>query len=370
MKAVVESKALKAALARVKLVQTAKFGDWSKAVKIEASEGRLALTATNIDTTVTVEIDADALDAEGAAIVQLPVLAAVLPAAGLVSLTGPESGELTVAHRVTHRMEVLDEEEWPKMPVVEVTGQVELTRRMLELVVEAASTDQTRPGLTAVVIRGRNVVATDSYRMHLVQMDEPVDRDVMVPATVVRHLLKAKGVDQFVWQLDEAERRAVGAAEPTKWAINVVVEFDSQFGHERWVTRCIDASVPDFTKISDDLWTAPVLVEMQRPAFDEALRDVSVLALKEKTVPVRIVHDSGGVKLSCILSSQKTQSEATVPGTAPAEVVAFNPRWLMALLASTDATELRGTDQKHPAAVVDELEGRRALRALMPVRVA
>lgn len=132
-------------------------------------------------------------------------------------------------------------DDYPIMPKIQ-SGKTwsvpsNLFKKALSQVVIAASSDETRPILTAIYLHTHNgelyVVATDSYRLaekKVCQLDQEVS--LLIPASAVQDLLR------IMSENDE----------------NVVVSHDDQqvlftSGDIELVTRLIDGSYPDYRKL-------------------------------------------------------------------------------------------------------------------------
>lgn len=189
----------------------------SNNVLLSADDGRLSLTTTDLD--VYLETDVDAAEVAGSfeVAVNLKTLAALVRwASDPIRLEPADDGALRVCFGATE-VELRGERdlEWPRTPTV-VGHVLELTRDdadVIRRVATFASEDDARPVLTGVLLAGRSVVATDSYRLAVGDLSEVVPGDpALLPARVVRYLpsrlLASERIEfligkrHFAWTID------------------------------------------------------------------------------------------------------------------------------------------------------------------------
>jgi DNA polymerase III subunit beta len=228
----------------------------------------------------------------------------------------------------------------------------------LRQVVPAASTDDSRPILTGVLLvsegGGIRLVATDSYRLSM--------RDL--PGTAVLGegqsvLLPSRALAELTRVLDRADEVALQLGER-----------DAAFsvGSVRLVTRVIEGEFPNYRSLVPS--AHPNRLVMSREGALDALRRVRLLA--RESTPVRLEMHPDGLDLSAVTQDVGQAREAVDARYEGADLtVAFNPDYLLAGLEVTpgDEVELETLDARHPA-LLRAVGNKEFLYLIMPVRVA
>ncbi|HMX67289.1 MAG TPA: DNA polymerase III subunit beta [Microthrixaceae bacterium] len=228
----------------------------------------------------------------------------------------------------------------------------------LRQVVGAASSDESRPILTGVLLAaedgGLRLVSTDSYR--LAYRDLPgtslleQGQQVLVPSRSLQELTRALGQDDDV----------------TLVLSDQMVSFT--VGDLQLSTRLIKGDFPDYRKlIPTDM---PNALTVERQALADAIRRVRLMARENS--PIRLSMGPDGLELRAItqdVGEAVEQLDAKYEGTEL--TVAFNPEYLMDGLEVTPGDEvvLQTRDAQRPAVLrtTDESD---FLYLLMPVRVS
>ena len=337
-------------------------------VTITAHEwGEVALQTTDLETTLTVRFPATVLT-PGTAAVATATLGKASRGKGAATIeteasVGGVTERLVLQTGIRVTLPCFDLAELPLTPDPYFTFAGSLSQSVLEYVVPFVSTDDSRPLLTAVCIRGDQICATDSYRMSVVQLDDPVfqfmeaKKDVLVPGRVLANIVKAK-----------AEKVAIAIDERLEHVRLVVEDRIS----EVWIVRLVDGSFPDWQSLIGDIWKEVTVIGLDRPALDDALTAMLPL-LPDNVTPVRFSAGPQGVRMDVIQVGAGMEMQVDLSGEFDCEkpAIGFNPGYLKSLLASSDGTRLVGrATGTHPLGIVDTVDGQKACRALMPVRIS
>jgi DNA polymerase-3 subunit beta len=240
-----------------------------------------------------------------------------------------------------------------------VTMPVDGLAEALRQVVRAASTEDSRPILTGVLMAaedaGLRLVSTDSYRLAVRDLAGlgvfAADQKVLVPSRALNEL------GRLLSGSGEVDLR-LGTHDATFTAGRVAL-----------TTRLIEGEFPNYRQLIPP--TYPNKLTVGREAFLDAVRRVKLLA-REPTTPVRIALRPDGIQLAVITADWGTATEDVDAKYEGAEMtVAFNPAYLMDGIDAIagDEVVLSTLDALKPATLTPT-EGDDYLYLLMPVRVS
>ena len=247
----------------------------------------------------------------------------------------------------------------PSGPVVSLStaGLAEALRQ----VVRAASSEDTRPVLTGVLMapeaEGMRLVATDSYRLAV--KDLPGAKGVLGEGQKV--LVPSRA-------LSELQRLLGGDADAVELQLG---SHDVRFtiGHVKLTTRLIEGEFPPYRQLIP--FNYPNRLVISREALLDAVRRVRLVA-RDATTPARILLRSGTVQLSVITNDWGQAVEEVDAKYEGAEMtIAFNPQYLAEGVEAIggDEVALETIDALKPATLkpTDKAD---YVYLLMPVRVA
>ena len=264
-------------------------------------------------------------------------------------------------------MPALPVDEYPKMLVGAIDGVSVLDTRLIGDVLSAVSGDDGRPVIASVAVGGGYVVATDSYRLHLV--DGPVlvpdgseagkygdgGPVVLIPRVAAKEIVKAGGTAVMWW----AEREATFEWEDRGLTIT---------------TRLVDGQYPRWPGLVPAPNVGATWQFTDRDAVVEALGVIKAFQVSDNT-PVVVSAGAGGIELT--IGERGVGSEqVTVPGVfvgdggEPPFTVRFNPEYLLDAVKGLegDGFVLETKDHLKPAVMREACELGERLRLIMPVR--
>jgi DNA polymerase III subunit beta len=231
----------------------------------------------------------------------------------------------------------------------------------LRQVVRAASSEDTRPVLTGVLMAaegdGLRLVATDSYRLAV--KDIPSAKGVLSEGQKV--LVPSRA-------LSELQRLLGGEASSVELTLG---SHDVRFtiGQVKLTTRLIEGEFPPYRQLIPVNY--PNRLTIAKEPFADAIRRVRLVA-RDATTPARISLKSGTVQLSVITTDWGQASEevdAKYEGTEM--TIAFNPQYLAEGVEAigSDEVVLETVDALKPA-TLKPTGSNDYVYLLMPVRVA
>ena len=339
-------------------------------VLLDATPGRLALTATDLDLWMVEHVTA-VVDQPGGTTVPAQTLYDIvrkLPDGAEVELATETDGRLLVrAGRSRFHLPSLDREDFPLMPEGELPHKFSLSasdlRRLIEKTRFAISTEETRYYLTGIYFHAAKgdgattlrAVATDGHRLARIETALPKGAaqipGVIVPRKVVtemHRLIEGKD-EEIVLSLSESKIRA---------------EFDGAV----LTSKLIDGTFPDYQRVIPS--GNDKVLEVDAKAFASAIDRVSTVST-EKSRAVKVVLAKGKAVLSASSAENASATEELAVGYESSDLeIGFNARYLIEILGEIDgeSAEFVFADAVSPTIVRDATDPG-ALYVLMPMRV-
>lgn len=338
-------------------------------VQIEAADGRLALTATDLDLAIVEETPA-AIEQAGATTVPAHVLHDIvrkLPEGADVELALEDQRLRLRAGRSRFTLACLPREDFPVMSVGELPHRFTLPAADLKRLVDktrfAISTEETRYYLNGIYfhVTGGDggemlrAVATDGHRLARVEHPAPAGAAGMAGVIVPR-----KTVLEIRKLIDEFDGEIEISLSDTK----IRYGFDSAVV----TSKLIDGTFPDYTRVIPTGNDRRLVVSAAD--FAEAVDRVATIS-SEKSRSVKLSLEAERIVLTVNSPESGTATEevaATYAGE-PMEI-GFNARYLLDILDQIEGgtVELLLNDAASPTVMKDS-EDDSALYVLMPMRV-
>jgi DNA polymerase III subunit beta len=305
-------------------------------VLLTAGEGRVTLTATDLDMGLRTELEAD-VASEGSVLLPGRLLAEV--ARSLADATveiETREAERDVEIRSgssSFHLRVLPAEDFPNLPEAGEAQGLKIPAAALEasieLVARAASRDDMRPVLTGVFVSASGtemtMVATDSYRLAVkrTELETALSGDIEanIPARALRELSRIISSE--------------GVEETTIWLPPNQAIF--QAGSITLTTRLIDGQFPNFRQLLPESYEHDV--RLPRSDFLEVARRVSQLA--QRNAPLRLAFESGELTVAAETPDVGDAKE-TMPAAFDGEAleIGFNPEFLKEGIESVEGDEV------------------------------
>jgi DNA polymerase-3 subunit beta len=333
-------------------------------VRAELSGDRLSLTGHDLELTISVAVDVNG-DSDGTCVLPGKLASDVvraLPGGAVEVEVGADEARIT-AHRSEFTLRVLPVDEFPKLAAPSpdaVTLDSADFAAALRQVVPAASSDDSRPILTGVLLAaeegGLRLVATDSYRLAVRDLPGTSvlaeGQSVLVPSRALQELARVvTGADQLTLRLGERDATF-------------------ELGDVRLSTVLIEGEFPNYRGLIPP--SQPNRLTVGREPLLEALRRVKLLASQATATPVRLGMSSEGLELSAVTQDVGHAHEALDATYQGAELtVAFNPEFLLQGVEVTpgDEVSIETVDALKPA-LLKSADHPEFLYLLMPVRVS
>jgi DNA polymerase III subunit beta len=318
-------------------------------VLIEAEQGKVKITATDLDIGISFTTEA-AIDTEGA--ITVPArkffdIVKALPEESPVSISMKKSNYLTIkSAKAQFRIIGLPKEEFPNLPVFKdqdsVSVEQKVLKEMITLTDFAISRDDTRYVLngTLLVVKEDTIilVATDGRRLATIEKKLAkktlVDRSVIIPTKTVQEIKRMLS--------DEGDVQV-------KFSDNqIMFEFPSSLV----ISRLIEGEYPSYKKVIPEKTGSEVIIG--RDAFLNATRRASIFT----------EQDSMAIKFSIKKKKMVIEKETAYIGKASEEIdadfsgaeeidIGFNPRYLIDVLKNLEEDEIvfEVTDPTKPGVI-------------------
>jgi DNA polymerase-3 subunit beta len=340
-------------------------------VKLEAGEGRLRLTATDMDLEV---VESVAVETAGPGATTVPAhtlydIVRKLPDGAEVTLesAGDAAKLIMRCGRSRFTLPCLPVEDFPVMSDVGLDHQFRLPPHELRGLIDrtrfAISTEETRYYLNGIYLHEARrhgapvlrAVATDGHRLASVEVPLP-EGGAGMPGVI----LPRKTVAEVRKLIDEAADEVVVSLAETK------IRF--AFNDAVLTSKLIDGTFPDYEKVIPTGNDKQLNVDTR--LFADAVDRVSAIS-SEKSRAVKLAVANGTLVLSASspeYGSATEELEVDYAGTALE--IGFNSRYLLDIAQQIEGTSARllMADASSPT-LLREVEDESALYVLMPMRV-
>ena len=312
-------------------------------VLLASDGGRLKLSATNLEITMSCWIDAT-IDEEGAITVPARLLGDfvnTLPNDRITLTVAPRSRQVKVeCARNEAQVGGLDAEDFPPTPVVQDGIEVKLDakglRQAIAQTVFAAATDDSRPVLTGVDTKfegnSLTLAASDGFRLSVYKL--PVDSAVETTEIVV----PSKALAELSRLLAEQEAPVTLRTNAAK--SQVLFRLDNA----EMVAQLIQGTFPNFNQLIPASYTSKAVAEVGE--FLRGTRIASVFARDGSGIVRLVVTPGEGVTPGKIVISARAEEVGDNEGEIDAAVegegvkIAFNGKYLQDVLQALESGQL------------------------------
>lgn len=334
------------------------------------TEGRLRLTATNLETSINIFLPAK-IEKKGDFVVpakDINEFIASLPTGKITLEKDKEKLKITLGKykasfngvTAVDFPQVLSLENLKKP--IKFSFKSKTFIQALKKVCFAAAVDETRPVLTGVRLSfikgGLQLVATDGYRLALkdIKLKNKIDK---VPALII----PARALIELEKTIDFKEEEEINLA-ITQDKNQILISFKNI----EILSRLIEGEFPDFNKIVPEKGSTKIVVDTQE--FSQAIKAASVFARKSANI-VRLQIKDNKLKISVNAPEiGNNEAELDIKQEGEEVKIAFNFRFLQEFLASLekDSFYLELSGALKPA-LFKEQDNASGLHVIMPVRL-
>ncbi len=340
-------------------------------ILIEASDGTLRLTATDLDIEAVDHADAS-IKSDGAVTAPAGTLFDVirkLPAGADIDLSlNPENKQLGIeAGRSNFALPTLPASDFqtlvPDDDATEFQIEAADLRRLIDKTRFAISTEETRYYLNGVYLHAAETdkgtklrtVATDGHRLALSEVDAPKGAEALSGVIVPR-----KAVGEVRRLIDGEDGDVAVSVSDTKIVFKA--------GRAQLTSKLIDGSFPDYARVIPKGNEKALIIDNK--AFEAAVDRVSTVSA-ERSRSVKLSLSAG--KMTLAVNSAETGQgleEIECDYSEDEMDIGFNAKYLLDVAAQIEAEDARFlfNDPASPALVLDPGD-ESAQYVLMPLRV-
>ncbi|HXR49882.1 MAG TPA: DNA polymerase III subunit beta [Verrucomicrobiae bacterium] len=301
-------------------------------VLIKTSNNRLSISATNLDIAITHYIGAKVSE-EGSITVPARLMqdfVGSLPE-GVIELDLKDTKLHVTTEQYNSVVNGIVADDFPVMPTISKgskwTVDGAIFKRGLQQVVFAASSDETRPVLTGVLLQTMDgklfMAATDSYRLTEKQLGANKETvQLLIPASAMQDLLRVLGDGEEKVQVTHDDQQVL-----------------FQVGDAELVTRLVEGNYPDYRKLIPEKFATQATCK--RADFLNVTK-VSSLFARESAGSVTIEIDEKSSQLSIrSVASQLGENTATAKAKVTGSgSITLNSRYLLDALGALHGEEV------------------------------
>ena len=305
-------------------------------ILVATDEGRLRLSATNLELGITCWIGAK-IEEEGSTTVPARTfvdLVATLPAEQVSLSLNAANQTLNMRCGASNTdIKCIDAQEFPPLPVPEMEGAIQINvadfKEMIQQVVFAASVDEARPVLMGVLMTMDKdtvtMAAADGFRLSVRKstLSQPVPQPVtaIIPGRALSELgrIAAEGDEMIAMVLPKGRGQAIFRVKDVEL-----------------VSQLIDGAFPDYQQIIPRAYKSRTLLSTQ--ALLKACKQAEIFAREGSNVARLNIKSSGELEpgsVEIFAQSEETGSNETVVAATIEGVgllIAFNVKYMREVL--------------------------------------
>jgi DNA polymerase-3 subunit beta len=330
---------------------------------VQAADGKLVISTTDLDTGIRASVECDVLKAGSTTLPARRLFSIVreLPAAELTLEVDSKQVATITSGNSFFRIMGLPEEDFPPFPKGEGAKTFKLQqgvfRDMLKRTAYAISTDESRYVLNGVLLSFKDnklsLVATDGRRLALVEQELEFPKGSEVEA-----ILPTKAVQELSRILRDEEPLTISFGENQ-------VSFD--LGTTFLYSKLIEGNYPNYKQVVPA--EAKDRIILERELFLNAVRRVALLS-SEKSNSVKLIFSKNNLDITANTPEVGEAKESlAITHKGKDFSIAFNPEFLMDPLKNIDADEIffDFIDELSPGVIK---YNRPFLYVIMPMRTA
>ena len=345
-------------------------------VLVEVAEGRLTLSATNLDISITTSTDKVTIKDEGKvaipAVKFVPFVRTLRSGSVVISQKGKQIQLVSGKARMTEN--TMNVDEYPALKTLEEKNGLDMEAALLiDMINEtqySVSRDETRPALMGILWEIRTdsltLVATDAHRLarstRSMEWTVPGDREMIVDTAGLRQL------PRVVAGLDE-EESASGNVTMFMGENQLSFRAGSTVLH----TRLLEGPFPDYNAVIPQDNDKDITLD--KADFSQTIRRVSITA-DRITSQIKLGVENGRMELSA-RGTEGSQSEDEIPVSYEGEAleIGFNFGYLQDILKNIKSNSIvLSLKDSQSAALIkpvnEDGEETGVLCLLMPLRLA
>ena len=330
-------------------------------VLIKTTNNRLSLSATNLDIAITHYIGAKVAD-EGSITVPARLMQDFISSlpSGVINLELKETKLRITTDQYQSTVNGILADDFPVMPAI-TSGQSwsvpgVILKKALQQVVFAASSDETRPVLTAVLVHTSEgelyMAATDSYRLAERKLNPNREAvRLLVPATALQDLLRIIGDGADEVQVTHDDQQIL-----------------FQVGDVELVTRLVEGKYPDYQKLIPNTFTTSAT--LKRADFVNVTKVSSLFARESAgSVTIEVDEEAQSLSIRSVASQLGENTAQATAKTSGSASITLNSKYLLDALNALSGDEVTfGFNGKLEATLLYDADNADYKHVIMPLK--
>lgn len=293
-------------------------------VLLVAQKGALAISATDLERAITIEVDADVTEPGETCLPAADLLARVRAMPGdEVTINGDDTVS-AVGTKRRYKMHSTPADQFPKLPQPNGGKQFKIAGDELAKFIDATQAavrpDISRQHINSLLFEGSRAVATDGHRMAIRgAVNDENGTSMLLPQNTLKALRELAAEDEVTFTHEAA------------WTF-------AEAGAARLALKTPQATFPPWRQVLPSSCAQTVTVD--RAALADAIRAVAV-ASPDRTGGVRVTVADGEIRIDTESPETGEGSDAVaVDYSGPSATLGLNARYVLDALAACDTDEI------------------------------
>ena len=335
-------------------------------VMIQSVEGKIKLTTTDLDISITSEVECEEIGEQGCTTLPVKILFTSITKAadGVIEIDVDQQNRATIsAGRARFKLQGMAGEEFPKLPEEDKDFSYKVSqatiREMLRKTSYAASQDDTRRTLKGVLMSFKEMkltmVATDGRRLALVEKElefpKEAEKDIVLPSKAVAEIqrsLSSEGDVEIMVQKSQVCFKLEGI---------------------KIFSKLIEDVYPNYNQVIPK--ECAEHIDIDRQLLLDALDRASVMTMDEAH-STKLTFESNVLTVSSAASEiGEVKDEVPIKYIGEKIEITFNPTYVMDPLKAIDEDEIGiGINDSHSPVVITSKSENPFLYVLMPLKIS
>ena len=335
-------------------------------VMIQSVEGKIKLTTTDLDISITSEVECEEIGEQGCTTLPVKILFTSITKAadGVIEIDVDQQNRATIsAGRARFKLQGMAGEEFPKLPEEDKDFSYKVSqatiREMLRKTSYAASQDDTRRTLKGVLMSFKEMkltmVATDGRRLALVEKElefpKEAEKDIVLPSKAVAEIqrsLSSEGDVEIMVQKSQVCFKLEGI---------------------KIFSKLIEDVYPNYNQVIPK--ECAEHIDIDRQLLLDALDRASVMTMDEAH-STKLTFEANVLTVSSAASEiGEVKDEVPIKYIGEKIEITFNPTYVMDPLKAIDEDEVGiGINNSHSPVVITSKSENPFLYVLMPLKIS
>ncbi|MBQ7668232.1 MAG: DNA polymerase III subunit beta [Clostridia bacterium] len=331
---------------------------------IDAKDGKLKLTATDLDIGIEYFLDTN-IEEEGEIAVDAKMFSEIIRKLpdSMINISLNDQKQLIIeCEGSLFKLVTIDSGDFPVLPEINAEQSIVMKQSMLKEMIRktifAVGIDENRPVFTGCLIELKdgtlNMVALDGFRLAMqskVFVGNTNEFKAIIPGRTLNEISKII--------LDDDSDITIGVAKNQGMF---------EMKNCRAVTRVLEGEFLDYKNVIPK--EKELRVTVDRNLFVDSLERAAVMSKEDKQFPIKITVDGKAMVINCVVQSGDVREELLVESMGKNLEIGFNPKYLIeAVRASNDEKLNLDFGSSISPCVIRPTEGNEYTYMVLPVRI-